>query len=73
MCDTTSTRVVYLSSAWIGRLVGITFSDTLQYRLNWYSLVCVKTIICKSVQYVVESHNRKLKERVETESVNCDN
>ena len=55
VCDTTC--VVYLSSAWIGgtvtsRLVGITFSDTPQYRLNWYSLVCVKTIICKSVQYM---------------------
>ena len=58
MCDTT--HVVYLSSAGIGgtvtsRLVGITFSDTPQYGLNWYSLVCVKTIICKSVQYIIYS------------------
>ena len=54
VCD--MTRVVYLSSAWISgtvtsRLVtvGITFSNTPQYRLNWYSLVCIKTIICNSV------------------------
>ena len=79
VCDTT--RVVYLSSAWIGgmvtsRLVGMTFSDTPQYRLNWYSLVCVQTIFISlyNILYiVVESHNRKLKERVETESVNSDN
>ena len=76
VCDTT--RVVYLSSAWIGgtvtsRLVGITFSYTPQYRLNWYSLVCVKTNIYNILYIGVESHNRKLKERVETESVNCDN
>ena len=76
VCDTT--RVVYLSSAWIGgtvtsRLVGITFSDTPQYRLNWYSLVCSRLLFVNLYNIVVESHNRKLKERVETESVNCDN
>ena len=81
VCD--MTRVVYLSSTWIGgtvtsRLVGITFSDTPQYIKKTKLILpgaCASRLLFVSLYNILYRKPQQEAEResIETESVNCDN